>query len=411
MPNQSTSHRPSRSHIRGEERDFYGHGIGKKWGLMVKLVIARSIRRWYFIVFCALVLWFFRNYSAKCHITNKKLTELEAEVQYIREGNIPGDTSKTLNIMNEKLIELGNQVRRIQETENLHPVLNELRMTEKKVVDLETQVQYLQAVHNSWISAISTVPDNIGSWNDKTTLQVPGQIAQLSQTPEPEFHDSTQDIIKDTMMKIGRALQMIEHFKTVAQDALKTCTKDKDGRRDFAFLQTGGSVIASLTSKSISLNSSLPDHLKSPRSWRTLFDSLMSGRPSVTLPDIVLIGNGSIGACWAFSGSKGQIGIALSDPINISGVTVEHIGKELAEDSINVAPKDFELWGLVEGKDRHSEFFLFSGFYDTSKPSVSQTFEFTPTKEVYKKVIFKINSNHGNQHYTCIYRVRIHGVV
>lgn len=378
---------------------------------MVKIVIAWSVRRWYLIVFCAFVLWFFRSFLEQFDITNKKLIELEAEVQYLRKGNILGDTSNTLNIMNDELIELGNLVRHLQETANLHPVLNELQMTEKKVVELEMQVQYLRGVHNSWISAISLVPDHIGLWNEKTILQAPGEIFQRSQTPETLFKGSAEDIINDTMIKIGRTLQMIEHFSTVAQDALTTCTKDKDGHRDFAFIQTGGSVIASLTSKSISFNSSFPDPLKARRSWRTLFDSLISGRPSVTLPDIVLIGDGSIGACWAFSGSQGQIGIALSNPINISGVTVEHIGKELAQDSINVAPKDFELWGLVEGKDRHAEFFLFSGFYDTSKPSISQTFEFTPTKKVYEKVIFKINSNHGNQHYTCVYRVRIHGIM
>ncbi|EGG11333.1 uncharacterized protein MELLADRAFT_90810 [Melampsora larici-populina 98AG31] len=404
MPGQSTEHRASPSHINVTERESCQHSVGKRWGRMVKLLISRSVRRWYYILLSAVVLWFFISYSERLQILNKKVNELEAEIRYIQEGNISGNNSTTLIMMDEKIIELVNQVRRLQETENLGPILNKLHKTKKKVADLELQVQHLQEVHDSWISALSTVPRNIGLWNEITTLRVPSQINQLpSQPPKPTLQDSTQDIIINTITSIGRVLQMIEHLKNVAQDALEICTKDKDGRRDFAFIQTGGSVIPSLTSESISLNSS-------SRSWKTLFASL-SGRPSVTLPDIVLIGDGSIGACWAFRGSKGQLGIALSDPIKITGVTVEHIGKELAQDSIDVAPKDFELWGVVNDKDKHSEFFLFSSFYDTSKASIAQTFEFTPTKEVYKKVIFKINSNNGNKQYTCVYRVRIHGVM
>ncbi|EGF97995.1 uncharacterized protein MELLADRAFT_84107 [Melampsora larici-populina 98AG31] len=410
MPDQRTNHRHSTSHIHIEEREIYQHSIGKKCGLVVKLLISRSIRQSYLIVLSAFVLWFFTSYSATLHITNKNLIELQAEFRSIREGDISGDNSMALKIMDEKLKELGNHVRRIQDPENLQPILNRLHMTEKKVDELETQVQHLQQVHDYWISAFSIVSHDLGLWDEITTLQVPGQFTPLSETPESTLKDSTHDKINNAMLNFRQFLQMIEHFKTIAQDALKTCTKDKDGRRDFAFIQTGGSVIAGLTSKSISLDRGVPAPLEGPRRWGTLFAPL-SGRPSVTLPEIVLTGDGSIGAFWAFNGSKGQLGIALSHPINIAGVTVEHIGKELAQDSIDAAPKDFELWGLVEDKDVNSEFFLFGAFYDTSKASIAQTFEFTPTKDVYNKVIFKINSNHGNQHHTCVYRVRIHGII
>ncbi|KAH9806917.1 UNC-like C-terminal-domain-containing protein [Melampsora americana] len=407
MPDQNTDNRPSSGHIYVQKRRTHQHGVGKQLGLTVKLLISQSVHQWCFIMLCGFVLWFLIRYSAKLHITNKKVIKLEAEVHNIQGGNILGDPPAMLKMMEERLIKLEKRVQHMQEDENLQSMVGKLHMLEKKITELETQIRYVREVQDSWILGLLIAPKDIGSWNEITTRQVPCHTTQLSKTPEATSLDSTQNTTNNAMITFSQVLQMI---KNVTQDALKKFNKDKDGRRDFAFIQMGGSVIASLTSKSISLTSSSIGPLKAPTSLRTLFASL-SGRPLVTFPKIALLGNGSIGTCWAFSGSTGQLGIALSDTINITGVTVKHIGKELAQDSISVAPKDFELWVLMEGKDIHSEIFLFGGFYDATKASIAQTFDFAPTRQAYTKVIFKINSNHGNHDYKCVYRVRIHGIM
>ncbi|EGG06747.1 uncharacterized protein MELLADRAFT_86354 [Melampsora larici-populina 98AG31] len=191
----------------------------------------------------------------------------------------------------------------------------------------------------------------------------------------------------------------------MAREAFKQCIKDRDGPRDFAFMHTGGYVIQSLTSKSYIASKSWRRHLPWSKTSR-------SSNTNTQTPGTALSGDGSAGNCWAFVGSVGQLGIGLSSTIDITALSIEHIGAQLAQNDITSAPREFELWGVSDDGDTvASTTPLFQGVYNISSPSSTlQTFELNKShKFAYSKVLFRVTSNHGNPGFTCIYRVRIHG--
>ncbi|EGG00735.1 uncharacterized protein MELLADRAFT_93073 [Melampsora larici-populina 98AG31] len=129
-------------------------------------------------------------------------------------------------------------------------------------------------------------------------------------------------------------------------------------------------------------------------------------------PGTALSGDGTAGNCWAFRGSVGQLGIGLSSKIDITALSIEHIGAQLAQDDITSAPREFELWGVSDDEDTVAGTTpLFKGVYSISSPSSTlQMFELNKShKLLFSKVLFKVISNYGNPVFTCLYRVRIHG--
>ncbi|KAH9825166.1 UNC-like C-terminal-domain-containing protein [Melampsora americana] len=191
----------------------------------------------------------------------------------------------------------------------------------------------------------------------------------------------------------------------MAREAFKQCIKDRDGQRDFAFLNTGGYVIRSLTSPSFVPSTTWRRRLSW---WRALRGSNLQA----SLPEIALKGDGSAGNCWPLEGQVGQLGIGLSRTIDITSLSIEHIGAQLAQNDITAAPREFELWGLDDNHNQSAKgTLLFKGVYSISSPSSPlQTFEIPRAHPlVYSKVLFKITSNYGHSGFTCIYRVRIHG--
>lgn len=167
--------------------------------------------------------------------------------------------------------------------------------------------------------------------------------------------------------------------------------------------------------------------------------------------EVVLSPNVNVGECWCFSGSRGQIAIRLSRSIVITHVIYTHIGREVAIDPISSAPKEFELWGLIDNEDnndnihndnkdiyvykddgnnknhgmddstfpiqnskRHEyeylkDFNLFLGKYEYDlgkRPA--QSFRIPENHRV-RAILMKILNNHENPKFTCLYRLQVHG--
>jgi SUN domain-containing protein 1/2 len=135
-------------------------------------------------------------------------------------------------------------------------------------------------------------------------------------------------------------------------------------------------------------------------------------------PRTILQPGSSPGQCWAFKGSQGSVVIKLSNPIQISEVTLEHIPKTLSPDgNVASAPKFFEVYGLERVEDDLTKNAVLLGnfTYDTENiKNPVQTFkvleeEANNKKASFNLVEFKFLANHGHLEYTCIYRVRVHG--
>ncbi|KAE8192099.1 hypothetical protein A4X06_0g4825 [Tilletia controversa] len=271
--------------------------------------------------------------------------------------------------------------------------------------------------------------------------------------------------------------------------ALELYSLDKLGRPDYALYSSGARVLPALTSRSHG-HPGEQVRVAAPKFWSwpvgkeagSLRDAELvkgRGRPPVTAlhPDI------SPGMCWAFSGSRGTLGIKLARKnVQVSHVTIEHAPERLVTEAahgsralslsssspIRSAPRRIQVWGRVVGGSvewaraqafsarraaEESRTRLLKGGLggeerESMKPEGAKTgrwirlgeFEYeagqselgssgkkwSPRRQSHIQTFavdtavaaLKIGvdavqvgvlSNHGNERYTCLYRVRIHG--
>ncbi|KAL4072775.1 hypothetical protein V8B97DRAFT_1870072 [Scleroderma yunnanense] len=242
---------------------------------------------------------------------------------------------------------------------------------------------------------------------------------------------------------------LISHL--VDSAVARVSTQDVISRADFALHSAGARPIPHLTSYTLEMR---------PTTFRGRVLGWMTGhgREVGRSPITALHQDIHSGLCWPMSGDFGQLGVALASPAFISDFTVDHVAKEVAFD-VRTAPRDMEVWGLVEGKEnlekvtswraeraaqraekqQHAEesgipfeadepaediyppmlpqdepFIRLASFtYDVTSPSNIQTF---PIRQEVRElgvdfgiVVLVIKNNWGKKEYTCLYRFRVHG--
>uniref|UniRef100_A0A8C8YPU3 Sperm associated antigen 4 n=1 Tax=Prolemur simus TaxID=1328070 RepID=A0A8C8YPU3_PROSS len=126
--------------------------------------------------------------------------------------------------------------------------------------------------------------------------------------------------------------------------------------------------------------------------------------PTVILEPDVFPGN-----CWAFEGDQGQVVIRLPGRVQLSDITLQHPPPSVAHTGgANSAPRDFAVFGLQV--DDETEVFLGKFTFDVEKSEI-QTFHLqNDPPAAFPKVKIQILSNWGHPRFTCLYRVRAHGV-
>uniref|UniRef100_A0A7N4NVD1 Sperm associated antigen 4 n=1 Tax=Sarcophilus harrisii TaxID=9305 RepID=A0A7N4NVD1_SARHA len=126
--------------------------------------------------------------------------------------------------------------------------------------------------------------------------------------------------------------------------------------------------------------------------------------PTVILEPDVFPGN-----CWAFQGAKGQVVIRLPGRVQLSDITLQHPPPSVAHiGGASSAPKDFAVYGL-QGDDK-TEILLGKFTFDVEKSEI-QTFHLKNEPPLaFPKVKIQILSNWGHPRFTCLYRVRAHGL-
>ncbi|CAG8473339.1 21219_t:CDS:1 [Dentiscutata erythropus] len=221
-----------------------------------------------------------------------------------------------------------------------------------------------------------------------------------------------------------------------------TCYQEKKSleieRPDFALYSKGAKVINRYTSETF--------ELWPPKWYQRLFAQIsghgvLRGKSPITAisPDTY------VGQCWPFPGREGQLAILLSQPVYVTAVTYDHVSKDAGFDILS-APKDFEVWGIIDdgigGKTNqpdnngYEEEFIESrvlldsknfATMDDSSPlrhflgrfiydingSPVQTFEISnqilKSNKPIKAIIMRVLGNWGKPLYTCLYRFRVHG--
>ena len=131
----------------------------------------------------------------------------------------------------------------------------------------------------------------------------------------------SSDISKTVEEEVQKSLQKIQADST-----------DASNKADYALATSGANVVS--TRNTVDYD----DGNKVTFMGWTLCQNAKSVR-AMLLPDI------TPGSCWAFRGTTGSAVIRLVAPIYITGVTVDHIGRDIAPGGdVRSAPKEISIW-------------------------------------------------------------------
>ncbi|KAF9576969.1 hypothetical protein EC968_000094 [Mortierella alpina] len=246
----------------------------------------------------------------------------------------------------------------------------------------------------------------------------------------------------------------------LASRAVKDHPDDVLDKPDFALYNAGGRVIQELT---------FTDYFQHKRdvgitTWprRFLARFLSSHSLAIRAAEKAIQPSMHAGDCWAMNGSLGQIGIRLTRSVVVTSVTIEHVDPRVALDK-GSAPREIEVWGLIaplersneqsstgrrESKELHRSPITGTWWKEGSPcpgasqltafeyksraqygsggqvldqrhrnvhkyaPSLRQTFSIPLSKQkaASRGIVLRINSNWGHPDFTCLYRVRVHGI-
>lgn len=177
--------------------------------------------------------------------------------------------------------------------------------------------------------------------------------------------------------------------------ALDTYSADRVAKFDFALENSGGEVV--------DCSGTYPPALETYNVMGVPIWSMSSSPQTIIQPGVYP------GDCWAMNGAKGYALIRLKEAAIVTGVTVEHIPKELTPSgSLSSAPREFRILGKNE-KEPVQEGDQLGDFTYSIEDRPIQEFSVKDEGKAYTHILFDFISNHGNNDYTCIYRVRIHG--
>ncbi|PAA66908.1 hypothetical protein BOX15_Mlig007247g1, partial [Macrostomum lignano] len=130
-------------------------------------------------------------------------------------------------------------------------------------------------------------------------------------------------------------------------------------------------------------------------------------------PTTALEPDTNLGECWAFQGFPGHLIVRLAVPARVSSVTIDHAAREVSYNaSMSSAPRNFSVYGLESSYTAFTEAVILGSFvYNADTGPASQTFHLNSTTERYWEYVeLVVESNHGNEMYTCLYRFRVHGL-
>ncbi|KAK3781502.1 hypothetical protein RRG08_054841 [Elysia crispata] len=214
------------------------------------------------------------------------------------------------------------------------------------------------------------------------------QMAEREQALAAELHLSAGHIGSIDEMTV----------KSIVDEALAQFSADRVGLPDFALESAGGSVLSVRCSETFYQKTALVSVFGLPL-WYTS-----------NSPRTVIQPNVHPGECWAFKGQSGYIVLQLSHPIQVTGFTLEHIPRSLApKGDISSAPYKFSVFGLVSESDTQGMNLGNYTYEDNNRPI--QHYEVQNRHPgIFQLIELRVQTNHGNPEYTCIYRFRVHGL-
>jgi len=210
--------------------------------------------------------------------------------------------------------------------------------------------------------------------------------------------------------------------RTIAKKMLSNISDSETiGKIDYAALHSGGSVVRTRTSPSITNTLPVLNRLMVYAKLR-FYGHPPEAALTVTHPE------NALGQCWAFPsreetsegdhdmamGFYGSLSVQLARPIRILTVALEHPPKTITS-NLGSALKEFRVFGYRDFENFSEPYYLGEFVYDIDSISPVQEFKVEtltddnqPIPEL-AVVTLAVDSNWGHEHYTCLYRFRVHG--
>nr|XP_048287538.1 sperm-associated antigen 4 protein [Myodes glareolus] len=228
----------------------------------------------------------------------------------------------------------------------------------------------------------------------------PKEMLTLSQYHQ-RVHSQSQQLqqLQKELNKLHKEVSSVRaaHSERVAKLVFQRLNEDFVQKPDYALSSVGASIDLEKTSSDY-------EDTNTAYFWNRLSFWNYARPPSVILEPDVFPGN-----CWAFEGDQGQVVIRLPGHVQLSDITLQHPPPTVAHTGgASSAPRDFAVFGLQA--DDETEVFLGKFIFDVQKSEI-QTFHLqNDPPSAFPKVKIQILSNWGHPRFTCLYRVRAHGV-
>ncbi|MBW04616.1 Sperm-associated antigen 4 protein, partial [Eschrichtius robustus] len=234
--------------------------------------------------------------------------------------------------------------------------------------------------------------------------------------------------LRAELVKLHKEVSSVRaaNSERVAKLVFQRLSEDFVRKPDYALSSVGASIDLEKTS---------PDYEDANTAY---FWNRFSFWNYVRPPTVILEPDVFPGNCWAFEGDQGQVVIQLPGRVQLSDITLQHPPPSVAHTrGAKSAPRDFAVYGLQV--DDETEVFLGKFTFDVEKSEI-QTFHLevclshsegrlgrkaalgrpglgmihlSPQNDppaAFPKVKIQILSNWGHPHFTCLYRVRAHGI-
>ncbi|XP_050422123.1 uncharacterized protein LOC126834330 [Adelges cooleyi] len=285
---------------------------------------------------------------------------------------------------------------------------------------IKSQLQDMNSENLRWINnqlnsqklALKSVYDKIPKQDQSAIDSIEKKMSDLQNTvsdlinnfekykAESEYSKSKIETVPNATCTRENWYSITNYIEKYVNMTMKTTLNiydaDKTGKVDYALESAGATVLG--TRCTITKSSTAALTMFGIPLW------YISNGPRLAIQPGVYPGQ-----CWAFVGAKGFLVLKLSNTILVRGFTIEHLPRSLSEDgNIRSAPKDFSVWGLERETDSNGTL-LGKNQFQVDGPSL-QYFEAMKTDDPFSIIELRIESNHGHDEYTCLYRIRIHGV-
>lgn len=242
------------------------------------------------------------------------------------------------------------------------------------------------------------------------------RVRQLIQEYLAVFERRQLEIIRERVKEYIKEVEVrtvhtgmdmdIEAIKKVVAGMLDVYDADKTGLVDYALESAGGQVISTKCTELYQIKTKQYSILGLPVLW------------VYTSPRYALTPGAMPAECWAFQGFPGYLVVRTYAIIEVTGFSMEHMSRLLAVDGkIESAPKNFSVYGLHGEMDPEPHHFG-DYMYDANSTAIQYfPVQYPKTTNIggveypvaYDIIELRVESNHGNPTYTCVYRFRVHG--